>query len=61
MWQVSESDKDPPPREENTDGWRDGVSLWIIERRHLLESEFCVAGGAGETGDAPGFVEGRDH
>lgn len=58
---MSESDKDPPHRREHRRLERDEVSLWIIERRHLLESEFCVAGGAGETGDTPGFVEGRDH
>lgn len=31
------------------------------EQCHLLEGEFCVAGGAWETADTPGFVESRDH
>lgn len=40
---------------------RHKVSLWMKERRHLLESEFCVAGRTREAGDTPGLVEGGDH
>lgn len=62
VWQVSESDKDLHQfRREHRRLERHVVSLRLKERRHLLESEFGVAGGAGKTGDAPGFVEGRDH
>lgn len=32
-----------------------------VEPRYLLESKFCVAGGARETGDTPGLVESGDH
>lgn len=55
--------KNPSPVFRKGRPWleRREVSLWIKERCHLLESEFCVAGGARETGDTPGLVEGRDH
>lgn len=33
----------------------------LHEHYHLLESEFCVAGGARETTDTPGLVESGHH